>query len=69
VVGHEQTGLLARSDDPADLAQQIERLLLDVHLRERLTRAGKEQVLRTYSPEATIGRFLELYHAAAEHRS
>ena len=69
VVRHEQTGLLARSDDPADLAQQIERLLLDVHLRERLTRAGKEQVLRTYSPEATIGRFLELYHAAAEHRS
>jgi glycosyltransferase involved in cell wall biosynthesis len=69
VVRHEETGLLSRPDDPADLARQIERLLSDIPLRERLTRAGKEQVFRTYSPEAAIGRFLELYHAAAEHRS
>jgi len=69
VVRHEETGLLARRDDPADLAQQIERLLVNPHLRESLTGAGKELVLRTYSPDAAIGRFIELYHDVAQHRS
>lgn len=69
VVRHEETGLLARPDDPADLAHQIERLLVNPHLRERLTGAGKELVRRTYSPDAAIGRFVELYHDVAQHRS
>jgi glycosyltransferase involved in cell wall biosynthesis len=69
VVQHEETGLLARADDAADLARQIERLLLDVQLRERLTGAGKDRVRRTYSPQATIGRFLQLYHAVAHDRA
>jgi glycosyltransferase involved in cell wall biosynthesis len=68
VIHHEETGLLARPNDPDDLAGQIERLLLDVSLRARLMEAGKQHVLRTYSPGPTIGRFLELYHAAAHHR-
>jgi glycosyltransferase involved in cell wall biosynthesis len=68
VVLHEETGLLAR-EDSADLADQIERLLTDDDLRGRLTRAGKEHVLRTYSPDATIGRFLDIYHAVAHDRS
>jgi glycosyltransferase involved in cell wall biosynthesis len=66
VVVHEQTGLIARDGDPADLADQIQRLLRDAPLRARLTRAGKEHVLRTYAPEAAIGRFLEFYDAAAQ---
>jgi glycosyltransferase involved in cell wall biosynthesis len=69
VIRHEETGLLAQPNDPDDLARQIERLLLDVSLRARLTQAGKQLVLRTYSPEPTIGRFLELYNAAALHRT
>jgi phosphatidyl-myo-inositol dimannoside synthase len=69
VVRHEVTGLIARDGDPADLASQIQRLLADVPLRESLTRAGKEHVLRTYAPEPTIGRFLDLYHAVADHNS
>jgi glycosyltransferase involved in cell wall biosynthesis len=68
VVLHEETGLLA-GEDAADLAHQIERLLTDGGLRERLTRAGKEHVLRTYSPDATIGRFLDVYYAVAHNRS
>jgi glycosyltransferase involved in cell wall biosynthesis len=68
VVRHEQTGLLARDGDPVDLANQIQRLLLDAPLRDRLTRAGKEYVLRTYSAESTITRFLELYLAVAHHQ-
>jgi glycosyltransferase involved in cell wall biosynthesis len=65
VVRHEETGLLARDGDAEDWADQIQRLLVDAPFRDRLTRAGKEYVRQTYSPESTIGRFLELYHAAA----
>jgi glycosyltransferase involved in cell wall biosynthesis len=65
VVLHEETGLLARDGDPIDLAIQIQRLLQDRSLRERLTAAGKERVLELYAPEAAIGRFLQIYDAVA----
>lgn len=66
VVLHEQTGLISRDGDIQDLATQIERLLTDVSLRERLTRAGREHVLWNHSPETAIGRFLEIYDAVAD---
>jgi glycosyltransferase involved in cell wall biosynthesis len=69
VVLHEQTGLISRDGDAQDLATQIQRLLVDVPLRDRLTRAGRDHVLRSHSPDAAIGRFLELYHAVANHHS
>jgi glycosyltransferase involved in cell wall biosynthesis len=69
VVLHEQTGLLARSGDPIDLASQIQRLLEDRSLRERLTAAGKERVLQLYAPEVAIGRFLDIYDAVAHDQS
>ena len=69
VVSHEQTGLIAREGDAVDLADQLQRLLSDTPLRERLTRTGKEHVLRTYSPDPAIGRFLDIYHAVADHQS
>jgi glycosyltransferase involved in cell wall biosynthesis len=69
VVLHEQTGLIARESDPLDLADQLQRLLLDVPLRERLTQAGKDHVLRTYSPDSAIARFLDIYDAVANHQS
>jgi glycosyltransferase involved in cell wall biosynthesis len=68
-VRHEETGRLARDGDPADLARQIHRLLSDATLRDRLVRAGKEYVVRTYSPEPAVGRFLEIYHAIAGNSS
>lgn len=68
VVLHEKTGLIARDGDAEDLATQIQRLLTDLPLRERLARAGKEHVLRTHSPETAIGRFLEIYDAVADHQ-
>jgi glycosyltransferase involved in cell wall biosynthesis len=68
VVQHERTGLIARDGDWNDLADQIERLLSDPALRERLTQAGKQHALHTYSPAATIGRFLQIYHDIADHQ-
>jgi glycosyltransferase involved in cell wall biosynthesis len=69
VVRHEETGLLSRGDDPDDLADQIQRLLLDAPLRDRLSRAGREHMLQSYSPESSIGRFLDLYDAVAHDNS
>jgi len=68
VVIHERTGLIARDGDPDDLADQIQRLLTDVSLRERLALEGREHVLRTYSPDAAIASFLEVYDAVADHK-
>jgi glycosyltransferase involved in cell wall biosynthesis len=67
VVVHEQTGLIARDGDATDLADQVQRLLSDAPLRERLTGAGKERVLRTFAPETAIDRFIEIYDAVAKH--
>jgi glycosyltransferase involved in cell wall biosynthesis len=63
VVLHEQTGLIAGDGDALDLATQIQRLLTEPSLRERLSAAGKARVLQTYAPEPAIGRFLEIYDA------
>jgi glycosyltransferase involved in cell wall biosynthesis len=65
VIQHERTGLIARDGDAIDLAAQLERLLTDDALRQRLTDTGREQVLRNYAPEAAIDRFLDAYHAVA----
>jgi glycosyltransferase involved in cell wall biosynthesis len=69
IIRHEETGLLSRGDDPSHLADQIQRLLVDAPLRDRLSRAGREHVLQTYSPESSIGRFLELYDTVAYNNS
>ena len=66
VVIHEQTGLIAKDGDPIDLADQIQRLLIDEALRIRLIHGGAEHALRTYSPDAAITRFLEIYDAVAD---
>jgi glycosyltransferase involved in cell wall biosynthesis len=68
VVIHERTGLIARDGDASDLASKIQRLLTDPPLRERLTRDGKEHVLRTFSPETTVERFLRIYDAVADNQ-
>jgi phosphatidyl-myo-inositol dimannoside synthase len=65
VVVHERTGLIAKDGDPIDLADQIQRLLTDEALRDSLVREGRAYALRTYSPGATIARFLEIYDAVA----
>ncbi len=69
VVVHERTGLIARDGDPVDLADQIQRLLTDGALRDRLLADGQRHALHTYAPDTAITRFIELYDAVADHRS
>jgi glycosyltransferase involved in cell wall biosynthesis len=66
VIRHEDTGLLARDGDPVDMADQLQRLLTDSELRSRLSRAGREYALRTYAPDVTVERFLDIYGALAQ---
>ncbi len=61
VILHEETGLLARDGDVADLAAQLARLLADVPLRRRLTEAGAARARDAHAPEASIQRFRTLY--------
>jgi glycosyltransferase involved in cell wall biosynthesis len=61
------TGLIARDGDPDDLANQLQRLIEDAPLRERLIRAGDEYVRATFSPRPAVERFLSLYDAAIGH--
>jgi glycosyltransferase involved in cell wall biosynthesis len=67
VVRDEETGLIARDGDSVHLADQIERLLTDTALRERLTKAGQLHALETYDATTTILAFLGIYHVVAEH--
>jgi glycosyltransferase involved in cell wall biosynthesis len=66
VVRHEETGLLSRPGDPGDMADQLQRLLENHELRARLTGAGKAYAEHIYSPQATVGRFLEIYRDVAD---
>lgn len=64
VVVDEETGLIARDGDAADLARQIERLLLDPALRERTIERGRERVRAQHAPVAAAERVIALYERA-----
>jgi glycosyltransferase involved in cell wall biosynthesis len=57
IVASGQTGMLARSGEPQDLADALEPLLASAALREQLGRAGREIYLREYTDVAMRRRF------------
>jgi glycosyltransferase involved in cell wall biosynthesis len=65
VVDDGVTGLLARPQDPADLAAKINRLLADPPLARRMGAEGRRKVLTTYSWEAVANRLEEVYRCLA----
>lgn len=54
-------GLIAEANDVGSLAHNLERLLLDRELAERLGNAGREKVLADFSIEAMAARMIEVY--------
>jgi glycosyltransferase involved in cell wall biosynthesis len=68
IVHDGETGLIARDGDSVHFADQLQRLLTDPALRERLTKAGQVHALRTYQASTTIFAFLGIYHVLAQHR-
>ncbi len=61
VVTHEQTGLLSRYNDVADLATQVIRLMTDQSLYRTLTANGRTHVYQTYSPQTVAMQSLAGY--------
>ena len=53
------SGVLARSGEPAALADAIEPLLSSGELRARLAAAGRERFLAEFTEEAMCRRFAE----------
>ena len=62
VVRHGDTGLLVDSDDPADLAASIERLLVDEQARAAMGRHARALVAREFTVHACVRRH-EAYHS------
>lgn len=58
-------GLRARPQDPHDLAAKINILLADPQLRERMGKAGREQVVKMFSWKAVADRLEEVYRCLA----
>ena len=65
-VQHGVTGMLARSDDPADIAAQIDTLLEQPELAASLGRAAREYVSTTHSPAAVVAKTVSVYRRAIE---
>jgi glycosyltransferase involved in cell wall biosynthesis len=58
---HEGTALTCPPDDPVALAGNLERLLADQPLRERLTAAARERVARDFDNAANIRRLAAIF--------
>jgi glycosyltransferase involved in cell wall biosynthesis len=62
------TGVLARSGQPEDLADALERLLVDPDLRRQLGAAGRASFLRDYTLSSLQRRFYASLEEIAGHR-
>jgi glycosyltransferase involved in cell wall biosynthesis len=61
LVTHERTGLLFEAGDATGLAAQLDRVLADKSLRERLADAGSCFIRKNFSTEASAARLAEIY--------
>jgi glycosyltransferase involved in cell wall biosynthesis len=69
MIEHEHNGLLAQSEDPQGLAEQMERVILSLPLRHQLAENGKQKAQTTYSLEAMSLRYAALYQEVLNERS
>ena len=61
MVIHGKTGLIVPPNDPAALAQSIERLFTESSLAERLGAAGPDHIAKNYGLDAMLDRTESLY--------
>jgi glycosyltransferase involved in cell wall biosynthesis len=58
---HEETGLLAPTEDPVALANAIERLFRDPALAESLAKRGPLEIARAFSTERMVEAYERIY--------
>lgn len=63
------TGYLAKPEDPDDLRTGIVQLLEDDRLREAMGQQARQEVLREYTLDLEVERYLRLFEDILEHRS
>jgi len=66
LVDHDHSGLLATPGDVDDLVRQLQRLLVERQLGERLGRAGTSRVATLYNQEQNNGDLARLFKAYGE---
>lgn len=65
VITHEQNGLLFRSENVAELAERMKRLMSDRTYAERLAANGYERVHREFSEQRYAERFAQMIEAVS----
>lgn len=65
VVGDGETGILVDPSSAADLAKACHRILIDKELAARMGEAGREKVLRQYSEDMLVAKYVEMWEFTA----
>ena len=60
VVENEITGILVPSEDSVQLADALEKLILDDELRNKMGKAGRERVLNKFNTPLVLGKLIDL---------
>ena len=55
------TGYLVSPGDTGELAEHLERLIADAHIRERMSSAGRERACSHFSIERHVQQVMNLY--------
>jgi glycosyltransferase involved in cell wall biosynthesis len=66
VVEDNVTGLITPDGDASGLADRLARLLLDPHLRQKLTEQGAARVRSVYALNSSVDNFLSIFDAAVQ---
>jgi glycosyltransferase involved in cell wall biosynthesis len=61
VLNNNENGILVEKENPKQLANAINRVLNDNKLAEQLGENAIKTVVRKYSMESTVSRYIELY--------
>jgi glycosyltransferase involved in cell wall biosynthesis len=65
IIRHEEDALLIDPTDETDLTRALERLLLDVSLRERFATSARRRFLEEFEAQRMSARYVDAYSTVA----
>lgn len=63
-IEHQRTGLLVETENTAEIAAQLERIVVDPELGRSLGQAARDYILRTHSPAVVVAHAIDIYREA-----